>query len=290
MFFKIMAYRESADQVGVYSFSKISPWHLKNQDYFVAGPGYMAVMDGVSAPSSDNAARIVGEAIQKGRQDFQGFMSRAEVDAKTKEGRDQIIEFLYGVMAHAKEALDNHNNANNPLGRRDRDEATTAVLTTVVKGSDKEYYLFSLNAGDSESVVYREAEQIIERLNPFMHYTLDIEPNLQIEFDGQKVNGWRFGMDGEILPDRLDRDMADPGNCLQTRYDCELVVTVTQVLPDDWIITSSDGLGDNVSYEELEKFSKVSANPQELVTVLSTLKQKRKEDDVTVVVARVGDL
>ncbi|MBT5988541.1 hypothetical protein HOG75_02375 [bacterium] len=142
MFFKIMAYRESADQVGVYSFSKISPWHLKNQDYFVAGPGYMAVMDGVSAPSSDNAARIVGEAIQKGRQDFQGFMSRAEVDAKTKEGRDQIIEFLYGVMAHAKEALDNHNNANNPLGRRDRDEATTAVLTTVVKGSDKEYYLF----------------------------------------------------------------------------------------------------------------------------------------------------
>jgi hypothetical protein len=271
-------------------FSKASPGH-QNQDYFVAGPGYVAVMDGVSIPLSDNAACIVGRAIQKGMRAFGGG------DPATPAGRKGIVEFLSQVMVQANEALNRFNtqkkyvalgaSLNWSASERVQDEATTAVLTVVMKGTDDQYYFFSFQAGDSESVIYRAVARKIERLNPFLVLGESKEWG---QAEGQCLEEICFGLDGDPLPSRSTRSMRNPGNCFDGSGDWQPVVTVGIVPEDGLLITSSDGLGDNVTYTDLEGHANAHPNPKDLLAYLSKLTLGTKQDDITVVAAQIRDI
>jgi serine/threonine protein phosphatase PrpC len=298
------------DPRGVSSISIASPLH-KNQDRFVSGTGCMAVMDGVSDPSSYNAARIVGATILKGMRGFKACVCEESNDPATLEGRKAIVKSLYKVMAQANEALNRYNTQrkydalmrSGPLNwgimSRVKDEATTAVLTVVVQGSDHNHYLFTFQAGDSESVVYEKATQKIKRLNPSLSSMQDLLPcNFKVEIDGSEIGGWRYGIDeGMPLPDYNpdDRLMWDPGNCFDDSEYWEPVVTVEKVQPEDLIITSSDGWGDNVNNAQLAEKIQSLGESFLLLTLLGNLREQlfdnpKKIDDITIGVARVADM
>ncbi len=252
-----------------------------NMDYFSVDKA-ISVSDGVSIPPSPTLARLLVDRIKE------LISTSDELQSLDSSNHPAIARFIRHKICEAATSINVKN------------QSATLNLNLVFRGTANRNFLFSYNAGDSQTVIFNCRSGQIRRLNPMFEARDDLP-------DAQWAKQRMFLVDvtdrrGAFIPTATQveaylkhpykRNMADPGDCIYVKQRGfatvpDISMTVAELSDDDRALSATDGVFDNWEMEDLADFLSrcLDRPPREIALLLMAATQfkVRKDDDMTLV-------